>query len=236
MCGDAIDVPGSRLRPRKPGAVAADQIVLTRSRDVRLQARVAGTRAAREKTDRCPRGPARSTSPYFVLSSVIAHGRIDDAWRAAGSSARCPTFTIVYIAGMTALPPIAVSSHVVESAMMMPIAPAATALFARTHRAARERVVPDLPVDEDDPAGDVRRVRARPGRAAELVRGRVVDVAGPLERRRVPVEGNVTSTPMYGPRSATASRSTIASARSAASTATTPSRRPHRAARAAVTK
>ena len=43
-----------------------------------------------------------------------------------------PTFTFVYMPGIVALPPIAVSRNVVESAMMIPIAPAAVALFART--------------------------------------------------------------------------------------------------------
>ena len=43
-----------------------------------------------------------------------------------------PTLTFVYMPGIAALPAIAVSRNVVESAMMIPIAPAVVALFART--------------------------------------------------------------------------------------------------------
>src|SRR5262245_2222384 len=43
-----------------------------------------------------------------------------------------PTLKFVYIPGTTALPAIDVSRNVVESAMMIPDAPAAWALFART--------------------------------------------------------------------------------------------------------
>ena len=43
-----------------------------------------------------------------------------------------PTLTFVYIPGTVALPPIEVSRNVVESAMMIPVAPASAALFART--------------------------------------------------------------------------------------------------------
>ena len=45
---------------------------------------------------------------------------------------RLPTFTFVYMPGIRASPAIAVSRNVVESAMMMPIAPALNALPPRT--------------------------------------------------------------------------------------------------------
>jgi hypothetical protein len=129
-CGEAMDVP-LMLRPRFPVREATDQIVwpgAARS-GFRPLLRVVGPRD--EKPESASMRALSFDSPTTSAESLtLTPGFTTPAVSTLFS--RFPTLTFVYMPGMRGSPPIAVSRNVVESAMMMPIAPAVKALPPRT--------------------------------------------------------------------------------------------------------
>ncbi len=130
MCGDAIDVP-FRLRPRKPVSRSGDQIVWPGAEMSGFRP-VSRARGPRDENDESASVRALSIdSPTWMPESVtLSAGLTTPA--VSWLFSVLPTFTFVYMPGVVVLPAIAVSRNVVESAMMIPVAPAAVALFART--------------------------------------------------------------------------------------------------------
>src|SRR5215207_211178 len=130
MCGDAIDVP-FRLRPRKPVSRSGDQIVWPGAVMSGFSA-VLRAVGPREENDESASIRALSIdSPIWMPESVTLRAGFTTpavSWLLSVF----PTITFVYMAGVVVFPPIAVSRNVVESAMMIPAAPAVVALFART--------------------------------------------------------------------------------------------------------
>ena len=130
MCGDAIDVP-LRLRPRKPVSRSGDQIVWPGAAMSGFSP-VLRAVGPREENDESASIRALSIdSPIWMPESVTLRAGLTTpavSWLLSVF----PTITFVYMPGVVALPPIAVSRNVVESAMMIPVAPAAVALLART--------------------------------------------------------------------------------------------------------